>query len=133
MVLPNLLHPVNITIHQIVTADTIYDEDTREPIQHAARATATVVPGQVRWGAEQNYLQSEAGPQEQSDGYVLFRYVDLDAKGVTIRREDRLSFLGNRSADVYIVKLKPMGHYTDREGPTLVKAYFQDRQPNKLP
>jgi hypothetical protein len=131
MALPNLLHRTQVTVQQIVTGTTRYDEDTREPIQQAARDVSKTVPGQVLWGADRNYSSAPQGPDEGSDGYVLFRYVDLRAAGLTLAREDRISRMGHLEVDVYIQKLQPMGHYADQNGPALVRAYFKDRQPSK--
>lgn len=131
MVLPRLLHPINITIEQTDEANTVYDEDTREPVQQSTRRVTAVIQGQVQWGFSNNYTSQPQGAQETSDGYVLFRYRDLEAQGITLKREDRISKMGHLDVDVYISKLMPMGHYGDQNGATMVRAYFQDRQPSK--
>ena len=68
---------------------------------------------------------------EGSDGYVLFRRIDLDTAGITLQRQDRFSKLGHVETDVYIVRLEHTAHYPDQGGPTLVKAYFEDRGPSR--
>lgn len=132
MPLPKLIHPVPILVETINEAQTVYDDDFREPIQHSVRNTETEVPGQVKWGSEDKFNPSRIGAEEDSDGYVLFRYKDLDAAGVTLKRNTRFTSIGGRATDVYVTRLQPQGHYQEFGGPTLVKAYFKDRQPARV-
>ncbi len=129
MPIPNLLHPVPIEIEQLDKGNTYYDDDAREPIQFAARKTKITVSGQVNWGAAMAADHERTGAVENASGYVLFRYVDLEAAGVVLQREDRFTSIGGVVTDVYVDRLVPRGHYPDIGGPTMVKAYFVDRQP----
>ena len=129
--LPRLIHPVDCTIEQIDTASTAYDEDAREPIQHAARKTAVVVQGQPKWRSEKDLETARGGSTDAAAGYVLFRYADLTAAGVTLRVNDRITIQGHLADEVYVTRLQPMGHYSDQNGATLVKAWFRDRKPAK--
>ncbi len=130
MVMPNLIHPVPVTIQQFDIAATIQDDDYREPVQQAARkANVTIVRGQPKWSGEKDLTYTKGGVQLKADGYVLFRYKDLEAASVELRDNDRFTLIGKQVVDVYIVKLRPLGHYTDQSGETLVKAFFMDRQP----
>ncbi len=131
MTLPRLLHPVDISIEKIDRAATVYDPDAREPIFQASRKTIVVVPGQVNWGTQLGLESTKAGPREGAAGYVLFRRVDLDAASITLEDNDRFARLGNVDCDLYVDRLEHEGHYPDHGGPTLVKAYFSDRQPAK--
>lgn len=131
MPIPNLIHPVPILIQQIDTAETLYDDELREPVQQSVRGATVTVDGQVKWGLDQSVDSERRGAQEDSDGYVLFRYVDLQAQGVTLKHEDRFIKLGTLDVDVYVTSLRPEGHYSDTGGPTLVKAFFADRQPSR--
>lgn len=131
MAIPNLIHPVPIVIRQIDESETIYDDDMREPVQQTVRGASVTVNGQVKWGMEKSFTSTARGAEEGSDGYVLFRYVDLAAAGITLKREDRFLKLGNVDVDVYVKALRPEGHYSDQGGPTLVKAFFADRQPSR--
>lgn len=131
MTVPNLLHPVPISVEKIDRASTYYDPDAREPIMQAARKTIVVVPGQVNWGTQKGLEPQKAGPREGATGYVLFRHTDLTAAGLTLEDNDRFAKLGNVETDVYIDRLEHEGHYPDQGGPTLVKAYFSDRAPAK--
>lgn len=145
MVVPNLIHGIPITLVPIDRAATKFDPDTREPIQQAARGTPVIVQGQPKWvssttdGITQDVTRG--GPTPQSRGYVLFRVIDLLAAGlpknaVTGQYLDfqcRISKMGNDDYDLYIIKFVPLGHYTDQNGPTLVKAHHVDRDPGKQP
>lgn len=120
-----------IIIQQLDLAATIQDEDYREPVAQAARSSKKTVNGQVAWGGDADLAYTKGGVQLKADGYVLFRYVDLAAAtpSITLRDNDRFTKLGLLEVDVYIVKLQPVGHYTDQGGATMVKAFFMDRQP----
>lgn len=139
MVMPNLIHPVPIVIEQIdqerqednAGDGTWFDDDFREPVQQAARAASIQCPGQPKWGSSSRLGASLAGAESEATGYVLFRYVDLEAKSITLRKNDRFTLIGKQATDVYIVSLRPEGHYTDQGGATLLKAFFKDRQPSK--
>lgn len=128
---PNLLHPVPVTIEQKATATTVYDEDAREPVGDVERTTPVIVEGQAKWRDQFAVDMEPGGIQETSDGYVLFRRVDLDAESVTLQVFDRITRIGNIDTDVYITRLEWTGHYPDQGGPTMVKAHFADRQPAK--
>jgi len=130
--IPNLLHPVPVTIEPIDRASTSFDEDAGEPIQAATRAAAVTVPGQVRWTSRNELRMQLGGPVENADGYVTFRFVDLRAAGVTdLKINDRITRTGSTVVEVYITKLEPFAHHPDQGGPTLLKAWFKDRSPAK--
>lgn len=133
--LPRLIHPIPIVIERISTAKTVYDEDYREPVQNTARLAPVTCPGQVAWNSDKAERPTELGPEEGSDGYVLFRRCDLRALGVaTIVRGDRFTKFGAGAneidVDVYVTRVKYEGHYPDQGGATLLKAFFRDRQPS---
>lgn len=136
---PNLIHPVPVLIEQIDKRDqeasggdgTWFDDDFREPIQHSANAAAVTCPGQVKWGMDSELRATLSGALAESDGYVLFRYIDLDTRAIALQQNDRFTKLGTLDVDVYIVGFRPEGHYEDAGGPTLVKAFFKDRQPSR--
>ncbi len=130
MIRPNLIHEVTVEIQQINRAATFMDEDAREPIQHATRDAIKKVKGQPRWNSQSLKGHDRGGTTETSLGYVLFRLVDLDAQSIVLQVNDRFKKIGRIDTDVFIVKLEFQGHYPP-DGPTLVKAHFEDRQPSK--
>lgn len=129
MVLPRLIHPVDVELEQQDAGSTHYDRDAREPVQRVARKIKVTVPGQVKWGAFQDVDDYEAGPISDASGYVLFRYVDLTARSATVNKGDRITKIGQQERDLYINRLMPVGHYPDQGGAAMVKAFFSDRQP----
>jgi hypothetical protein len=129
--IPNLIHPVPISIQQLDLTNSIQDEDMREPVQQNERSTTKIVNGQVKWTDLKKLSSSREGVIENSTGYVLFRYVDLESESITLKREDRIIKIGTLDVDVYIVSLVPLGHYSTQGGPTMVKAMFDDRQPSR--
>ncbi len=94
MPIPRLIHPVPVTIEQISTANTLYDDDAREPIQFAARTTPKTIAGQVSWQSQFNEGNTRGGTIESSAGYVLFRQIDLTAASIELHLEDRISRIG---------------------------------------
>lgn len=131
MPLPRLLHPINITVQQIDRETTIYDEETREPVQKVQRNSDTVIPGQVLFGKQKDMIPSPGGVREEAEGYVLFRYADLKRLNMKLALNDRIIKIGHLDFDVYIIKLMPMGHYGDQNGPSLVRAYFASRESSR--
>lgn len=127
--IPNLIHPVPVTICQKVTATTVFDEDAREPIGDVERDSSVVVNGQAKWRSQFDVDMEAGGIEESADGYVLFRRVDLVAAGIELQTFDRITKIGTIDTDVYITRLEWTAHYPDQGGPTLVKAHFVDRQP----
>lgn len=135
---PNLIHPVPIEIEVLDKADigsgtsgTFFDDDFREPVQQSARESVIIVPGQVKWGDQDQLDPTRGGVVDGASGYVLFRFVDLNAKSVTLKQNDRFIKIGLEDTDVYVIKLRPEGHYPDIGGATLIKAFFADRGPTK--
>lgn len=122
-----LLHITRITLQQIDRSTTIYDNETREPVQEVKRKVDTILPGQVQWGKQRSLQLAAGGADENSEGYIVFRYTDLRSSNITLDLNDRFIKMGHLAVDVYITKLEPFGHYSDMNGPTLVKAYFVSR------
>lgn len=131
MPLPRLLHPIQVTVQQIDRDATIYDEETREPVQKVQRKIDTTLSAQVSWGRTKDLNASAGGVREEADGYVVFRYVDLAAKQITLQLNDRLIKMGHVVTDVYLIKLQPFGHYGDQNGPALIKAFFASRESSR--
>lgn len=129
MVLPRLLHPVNITLQTMDISNTIYDENHREPIPQTVRNGDEIVLGQASiYGREMEV--DIGGKIIKATGYVLFRYIDLASKSITLKTDDRITKIGNLTCVYYIVGLTPIGHYPEF-GATMVKAFFNDRHPSK--
>lgn len=136
MPFPRLLHPVPVELESLDRAATIVDDDYGEPVQQAVRSPRHVLSGQVSWGkGDQQFRLGPLGAEEHADGYVLFLLKDLRAANLELKQGDRIVAIGAGVArielDVYVVKLKPEGHYAWAGGPTMMKAFFADRFPAK--
>lgn len=135
--LPNLIHPIVVWLRQIDRARTaVMDDVLKEPIGQARRKLKPIrLVAQMSIGDTDRPRQSEGGVVEESAGYLLFRTSDLRRAKITIDRGDRIVKIGDppnqRDADLYILKLQWRGHYQDQGGPTLLKAFFEDRHPSR--
>lgn len=128
---PRLIHPIKITISQWSNEEGIFDDEMREVVGQTTRLPDVIVFGQVAWETKDQVVVEKNGIQLSSNGYILFRYIDLSAKNITLKEEDNITKIGWQIVDLYIVALTPTGHYTDQNGATMVKAYFTDRMPSR--
>jgi hypothetical protein len=133
---PRLLHPIPIGIETLQRLETIVDEDYREPVSYAARATKVTVNGQPHWTIDDRFRQTLIGPEQESTGYILFRTIDLKLAGIPeLENGDRITSIGVGihaiDVDFYVIGLRMTGHWPDQGGATLVKAFFRDRSRSK--
>jgi len=138
MVLPRLLHPVPTEIERIDRDSVIVDEDYGEPFETVARHSTVTIDGQWKWEQDNSLRATDAGAEEGADGYVLFRLTDIrDAGFTSIRRGDKIIAYGSGAnrveTNVFVIKIKYSGHYPDQSGPSLLKAFFADRNPTEAP
>jgi hypothetical protein len=140
MSLPRLQHPVAIVISQIRLGVAEQDPDYRELVQSLKsspeRAPDITCVGQVKWNSSSTLVVTRIGDQTDVDGYVLFRYADLRAAGITqLNINDIFKSMGSganqQSAYIFIVKLEPCVHIPLYGGATMVKAWFKDRDPSR--
>jgi len=130
MVMPRLIHPIPVTVERLNTAATVYDDDASEPVRQANRAVSYNLQAQVKWTTHDGDTPTQAGLQDVESGYLLFRKVDCDAAGYTPTRRDRITRIGTlTSMKLYIVGVKPRGHYPDQGGHSLWQCDFRDRAP----
>lgn len=134
MPIPNLIHPAPITLVQKDLAGSDMDVDAREPIQQVSRLAAVILSGQPRFkslGVATQYHRG--GVVATTDGYVLFRYIDLDnaTPPIVLAQGDRITQIGRLTVDIYIERLEPTAPYPDQNGNTLVKAHCKDRSPSR--
>lgn len=136
MVMPNLIHPIDVTIKRLNKTELVMDDDAREPM-HGARTTAAdlvTFKAQIAWGDRARVQMEMGGVEEKSDGYITCRWIDIKAlTGGVPKRGDQVVQLGSGVAaipvNLFITKMEPMGHWPDQGGSTLVRFHFQDRQP----
>jgi len=135
MVQPNLIHPLPTDVQSLNRAATLQDDGYAEPVQTVMYDETFTAPGQWKWMSDKELRMQDIGSIEYSTGYVLFRMGDLRTLGKTIGVGDRIIGYGSGAAriqlDVYVTKLRYEGHYGDQFGPSLVKAFFNDRLPER--
>lgn len=123
---PNLIHPVDIVLEQRDLSNTLFDEDTREPIRQVERVTQTTIQGQVLWDFHEDPKVTSAGLELGERGYILVKLADMSVLGITLKQGDRIVSVGGVTVDLYVSRLRPMGHYPGL-GATIMRAYFIDR------
>lgn len=133
MPLPRLLHPVNIQIQQWIPGETMFDDEAREAIKQVKLAPLVICPGQVSWNTKDEVVLDAVGSKLVANGYILFRYVDLKARNITLNVQDNIKKIGWQTVNLFIISDKPCGHYADQDGASLVKAYFSGRHPSRGP
>jgi len=135
-ILPRLLHPIPVWLRKADREFTAaYDHNLREPVGQVRREQKPIkLVAQISVGNADDPKASQGGVVEDSDGYLLFLTRDLKRAKVEVDRGDRVIKIGEgdneREVDYYITKLKWMGHYPHAGGPTMVRAYFEDRHPS---
>ena len=130
MVLPKLIHPIPVVLELLNTSVLKFDPDTKEVIPGGMGRTTVALKAQVQWTEEDRLRTGDAVPRDQSKGYLLFRQRDLDNKGISISRSDKIVRIGKLTdLELYVISTKPRGHYPDQGGHTLLQADFSDREP----
>jgi hypothetical protein len=135
---PRLLHPIPVEIRKADKKFTAaYDENLREPVGQVRRKQKPIkLRAQLKIKDTDSPSAAEGGVNEMTTGgYLLFLTADLKKAQVEIERGDRIVKLGEgdngREVDYYITKLYWRGHYPEHGGPTMLKAFFQDRSPSR--
>ena len=152
MPIPNLIHPVKITLELMDRDNTLWDSQAREPVRQATRKGAApgtgeqvIIKGQVSFyfaGAKLDYAEwSRSGVLERTVGYLSLRFRDMKKKGLlttdadgnflsfTLKRGDRIVRLAKRPVNLYIHGFKDFAHYPEI-GQTMIQVNFEDRHPS---
>lgn len=148
MPVPLLIHPVPVTIRRVNRAVTTEDANAREPVRQLWRTgdgpgtgDAVELRAQVNWEREGRIAEPKShggGVEENTSGYLLFSIQELLAAGVAtqavdgtvdvgIRRGDRITRIGRRSLEVFVVFFRDAGHYEDLGGAGLLEVRFASR------
>lgn len=131
----DLIEPIAVEIEQIDKDATQYStgpSGRREPVNQVKRKAKITMEAQVVFGdRDQRGIATNLGTDEQVKGYILVRYSDLQAQGVTLQRGDRIVKLGQLPQELYLMHSQgdPAAHFTGIAGFTLVKFHFMDRKP----
>lgn len=137
MPVPNLLHPVDITMEVRRSDLTVLDDDFQEPIGKVVRDEEVVIQGQVQW-KRSAFEAKNLGLQDDTIGYIFFRWMDLINQNVSLKVGDKVTKIGNLEPATmpvgglpfYFYRFEYRGHYP-KLGATLVKAWFSSKSPVK--
>lgn len=133
----NLVIPTWATIQPWDSSKQKMDDPAREPV-HGARGGPTLkMPVQIKWNRRGAPQYNAAGVVPKSDGYIIVRRIDMKARGIMLKRGDKIIQLGlgpNATAglSLYITDEVPMGHVAGG-GAELAKFNFEDRNPGRTP
>lgn len=125
---PNLIHPIPVIVEQRDLSQTIYDEDTREPIRQVVRKAEITINAQILWDFHGDPNATTGGLELGETGYILAKISELSAAGVSLAFGDRIKKIGDLVVELYITRTRPMGHYPPM-GATILRCYFTDRDP----
>lgn len=128
---PNLIHPIPIELRLLNRENTVWDQKAREPIGRAVREIPVQLQAQVRWNEIGKPVAEFTGVRGESKGYLMFRYRDLEAAGVTIKRGDKITKIGNRVCSMFAAWFEDAGHYQDFTGACFLLVWFLDREPGE--
>lgn len=135
---PQLKHPIPVEIRKARKKFTAaYDDNFKEPVGQVYRKQKPIkLVAQIKIKDTDAPVFASGNISEQSNGYLLFLTEDLKDAGVTLERGDNVVKIGEgdneREVDYFLTKFHWRGHYPAHGGPTLLKAFFQDRQPSRL-
>lgn len=131
--IPNLIHPVEITVELIDFSQTVLNDRFGESVGGAARPVQYVLPGQV---FDQDTINNPivSGLTETVEGYVAFRVIDMQRfLPRLIQRLDRIVKFGSdgggldEEVDFYFHRLRRKGHYSS--GSTMRMWWYRARAP----
>lgn len=138
MPLPNLIHPISITVESFDRSHAAWDKGSGQQVHsaRAPRAASFSIPAQIKWDKYNQWAPQPAGTRMLASGSITVRYADLATAGKSIKVGDRITAIGTGSGaksglDLYITVEEPMAVWPDQGGPTLAKFRFEDRAPQK--
>lgn len=132
-----LIHPITVYLRKSDKQQTaVMDDVLHEPVGQVRRELKPIkLVAQIADGKTDDAMASSGGSILESDGYLLFRTKDLREASTTVEIGDRVVQIGevpnDHEVDYYIVRLKYMGHYPSHKGSSLVRAYYEDREPSR--
>jgi hypothetical protein len=149
--IPNLIHPIPVVVQRQLAAATTYDARARQPVrqlwkkgQGPGTGTEESLVAQVHWNNDKRIGEPEpkpAGVEERTEGYLLFRIIDLITEGVVVengdgsydfgfQRGDKIVRVGRRRVNLYVTFFRDVASYPDQGGATLLEVNFSDRAPS---
>ena len=131
--IPELIEPVDVKIRQLNVGATQFSSGVsgrKEIINAPVMGPEISLPAQIVF-AEPKQNFSQMGTDEQNTGYMVLRYVDVQSAGVTLKRGDKITKLGQLNTEYYFTHSQgdPAAHFTSIGGFTLFRMFFSDRAP----
>jgi hypothetical protein len=139
MTIPSLIHKVAVVIGRFTSDGGVMDQRSKQFVGGTPRNLLFSLDAQPDWRKTDVQSPAPGGSTIESDGYLLFRYVDLIMVGLVsdtnpnpqILLGMKLITLGRRTnLNYYIIRVEDTGHYDESE---LVKAWLADRSPGSPP
>jgi hypothetical protein len=131
--IPNLIHPIPVTIELLVHDQSVFNDKFREPVGGGARPQRHVILGQV---FDQDTINNAipTGLIRIVEGYVTFRVVDiLRILPRRLQRNDRIVQFGTGAnvepVNFYLYRLRRRGHYS--KGATLNMWWYTAMEPTR--
>lgn len=130
---PRLIHPIPVKVRVRRKDLSLMDNDAREPIGKVVRDVSKDLIAQISWNKEQSEA-SPGGEVKKTEGYLLFRVIDLHNAGVTLSSGDKITEIGTgiskqENLVLYIYRLDPCIYIPALGGHRGLKAYFGDKKP----
>lgn len=125
---PSLIHAQDVEIEQIQRVDAPdIDSVFDEPVSgtNATYATAVQLRAQVAYNKFLDSNPEVIGDDPVTTGHLTFRVYDLAKMSVTLQKGDRISKISGTDVELYIVEVKPKGHYNK---PTLIMVEFINKR-----
>lgn len=134
MTVPNLIHPIDVVVRLLNREGTTNRDFFREPVGKAKRSRNDIlVPGQV-FDQDNINRTIETGLKEITEGYVVFRVIDLLRAEMKLQVGDRIVSFGSdellEPVNLYFYRFRRKGHY--RRGRTLVHGWYADKSPTRI-
>lgn len=134
---PELIEPITVQFQQINKTATTFSSGVsgrREIQNYVARDAVKTIQAQVAFpDTDQKPLYSQMGVDEQAKGYLVLRYVDMQSLGITLKRGDKITKLGNLDVSYFLLHGNgdPAAHFSSIGGFTLLRLFFSDREPKE--
>lgn len=125
---PRLQNTLIVVIKQKLPAQTLMDDNAREPIKKVKRSEALNLRAQVvrsKFFSERFQEGGQGGPTDENRGYMIFDLSELATAGVTLQRGDKITSIGGVAMSAYLSKREHFGVHQGRS--TLEVWDYEDR------
>ena len=132
---PKLIEPIDVLIESLDKTKTRYSSGRagrREKKNRTVYKTAVSVPAQVVFtNEEQKTKFNTLGADERSKGYLVVRFIDLQALGIDLKRGDRIKDLTKDPLYLLHSTNKPAAQFSSLGTFSIARVFFGDRKPIK--